>query len=1044
MAISLTVLREENQQERFRRQREDDSRTAIPPDAVRALEADLKRTTNAEVRFDGGSRALYATDGSNYRQVPIGVVVPRSIDDVVATVAAARAHGAPILSRGCGTSLGGQCCNVAVVMDFSKYLHHVLGFDPEKKLGTVQPGCVLDTLRDAASNEHGLMFAPDPSTHNHCTLGGMLGNDSCGSHSLLGAKYGRGLRVADNTHELEILTYDGLRMRVCETKPEELQAIIRAGGRKGEIYSKLKALVDRYADDIRKGFPKLGRRVSGYNLDSLLPENGFHVARALVGSESTCVTILEATMNLVKNDKSRSLMVLGYPDVYEACKHLEQILELKPTALEGIDHLLIHYIEMKGDEIPNLELLPEGKGFLMVEFGGETREDSDAQARRCMEMLKKQKEPPGIKLYDDPEQEHLLWKVREGGLGSTAWVPGLPDMWPGWEDSAVPVKNVDPYLRDLRKLFDKYGYKPSLYGHFGQGCIHCRIDFDLYTAKGLRAFRDFMDEATTLVVSYGGSLSGEHGDGQARGEYLPKMFGDTLYQAMREFKAIWDPQGKMNPGKKIDAYPIDANLRIGTDYNPPQPDTHFSYPKDKGLFSRAALRCVGVGECRREGGQTMCPSYMVTREEKHSTRGRAHLLFEMMNGEVLTGGWKEEAVKDALDLCLACKGCKHDCPVNVDMATYKAEFLSHYYEGRMRPRHAYSMGLIDQWARLASIAPGVANFFSQTPILRDVARYIGGITPKRAMPAFARETFKEWFFRRTPRNTTGRPVILWADTFTNFFDPDHGKAAVEVLEDAGCHVFVPREHLCCGRPLYDFGMLDTAKTYLRKVLYNLQPVIEAGMPVIGLEPSCTAVFRDELGELMYGNEDARRLQEQTFQFSEFLIEHRKGWTPPHVGGKALVHFHCHHKSIMGKKHEVELLKKMGIDFREPEPGCCGLAGSFGFEEGHYDVSMAIGEQRLLPAVRKLDADELLIANGFSCETQIYEGTGRRPQHIAQVIAAQLAANKRATPRPSGHGKGNGLLKGALVAGGALLATGLLLKGTRDLVGSHTATETELD
>jgi FAD/FMN-containing dehydrogenase/Fe-S oxidoreductase len=997
MSISLTVLREQNESKRFERQRVDDSRTAVPPDAVAALEAELKRTTSAEVRFDAGSRALYSTDGSNYRQTPIGVVVPRTIPDVVATVAAARKHGAPVLSRGGGTSLAGECCNVAVVMDFSKYLHGIVKIDAAAKLGTVQPGCVLDDLRDTATREAKLTFAPDPSTHSHCSLGGMLGNDSCGAHSLLGAKHGRGLRVADNVREIEVLTYDGTRMRVGPTSPEELEKIIAAGGRRGEIYAQMKALRDKYADDIRTGFPKLGRRVSGYNLDALLPENGFHVARALAGSEGTLATFQEATLDLVPAPAARSLLILGYPDIHEACEHLLEILKFEPTALEGFDHLLFQYVQKKGDKTADLNLLPDGKGFLIVEFGGDSKADSDGQAKKCMEMLKNGKNTPKMKLYDDPEKEEMIWKVREGGLGSTAWVPGMPDAWPGWEDSAVPVEKVDPYLRDLRKLFDKFDYKPSLYGHFGQGCIHCRVGFDLYTEPGIEKFRQFMDEASTLVVNYGGSLSGEHGDGQARGEYLPKMFGPTLYKAMQEFKAIWDPTNKMNPGKKINAYKIDENLRIGADYNPPQPQTHFAYKSDKGSFARAALRCVGVGNCRNEGGKTtMCPSYMVTREEKDSTRGRARLLFEMMNGETLDGGWREEAVRDSLDLCLACKGCKHDCPVNVDMATYKAEFFSHYYEGRTRPRHAYAMGLIFWWARLASIAPRLANFFSQTPGLSLIARKVGGLTLRRKMPPFATETFKSWFAARPVKNPNGKPVVLWADTFTNNFKVERGKAAVEVLEDAGFKVVVPAAALCCGRPLYDFGMLDTAKELLRKALKNLQPHIEAGTPMVGVEPSCVAVFRDELLGLFPENEDAKRLADNTYYFAEFLAKCAPDYKPPRVGGTAIVHVHCHHKSVAGKQDEMDLLKAMGIDAREPEPGCCGLAGSFGFEAGHYDVSMKVGEQRLLPAVRDASKAETLIADGFSCQTQIAQGTGKMPVHIAQVLRDALPKKPEGT------------------------------------------------
>jgi Fe-S oxidoreductase len=604
-------------------------------------------------------------------------------------------------------------------------------------------------------------------------------------------------------------------------------------------------------------------------------------------------------------------------------------------------------------------------------------------------------------------------------------VPGQPDGWPGWEDSAVPVEKVAPYLRDLRKLFDKHGYHPSLYGHFGQGCVHCRVGFDLYTAEGVANFKSFMSEAADLVVSYGGSLSGEHGDGQARGEFLPKMFGEKLYQAFREYKRIWDPHWKMNPGKKVDAYGITENLRLGPDYNPPQPHTHFHFPDDRHSFARAALRCVGVGECRKEGGQVMCPSYQVTREEKDCTRGRAHLLWEMLNGEVLTGGWKSEAVKDSLDLCLACKGCKGDCPVNVDMATYKAEFLSHYYEGRLRPRHAYAMGWIYWWARLASLAPSLANFFSRTPGLDAVAKFLGGIAPERHMPPFARQTFKDWYARRTSRNRGRPPVILWADTFNNHFHPEVARAAVEVLEDAGYQVWVPKAPLCCGRPLYDFGMLDDARQLLREILTTMAPQIEAGIPVVGLEPSCLVVFRDELTNLFPSDRNAQRLRSQSFLLSEFLNKKVKDYHPPRLERRALVHGHCHHKSVIGMADEEAILRKLGLDFEAPDRGCCGMAGSFGFEAAHYGISMKVGEQVLLPAVRRAPADALIIANGFSCHEQIAQGTGRRPLHLAQVLQMALWQARHLPPaRVAGDGHGNGSARrrsGAGVLAGGLLA-----------------------
>jgi FAD/FMN-containing dehydrogenase/Fe-S oxidoreductase len=1007
---SLTVLRERSEHTRFERQHHDDTRTAIAD--AQALAADLRRRLEGEVRFDDGSRALYATDASNYRQVPIGVVIPRHAGDVEATVEVARRHGAPILGRGAGTSLAGQCCNVAVVLDFSKYMNRILEIDPARQLARVQPGCVLDHLRDEACHQHQLTFAPDPETHEYCTLGGMLGNNSCGVHSLIARNNGLGLRVSDNTHELEVLTYAGHRLRVGPTPADELERIIRGGGTRGELYARLKALRDKDADVIRERMPKLGRRVSGYNLDELLPENGFNVARALVGTESTCAIILEATLHLVPAPKEKSLLVLGYPDIYSAAEHLLEILEFKPTGLEGMDHWLFKFVKDKGDENANLALLPPGGGYLLVEFGGDSRQDADDQARRLMDHLKRSAgdQAPSMKLIDDPQQETMIWNVRKGSLGSTAWVPGMSDTWEGWEDSAVPVPKVSYYLRELRKLLDKHGYKATLYGHLGQGCIHTRIPFDLYTADGIKSWRQFMEEATDLIVECGGSFSGEHGDGQSRGEFLPKLFGSEMMKAFHEFKRIWDPDNRMNPGKVINLdgppYGLTDNLRVGPDYNPPQAHTHFAYTGDKNSFARAALRCVGVGKCRARGDQTMCPSYMVTHEEKHSTRGRARMLFEMMNGEVIRDGWKSDEVKDALDLCLSCKGCKGDCPVNVDMATYKAEFLSHYYEGRLRPRHAYAFGHIHLWSRLASAAPMLANFFTQMPGIRAVAKWVAGADSRRPIPAFAPQTFKAWFADHRPRHPAGNPVILFPDTFSNFFTPDIGKAAVEVLEDAGFRVLVPEADVCCGRPLYDYGWLDSARRHWENLLHQYQPYIQAGIPMVVLEPSCWSAFKDELTNLMPQNLDAIRLKELTFTFSDFLRRQAPDYRVPPLPRKALLHGHCHQKALdelndkeFGKLFaEKEILTRMKVQHRDPETGCCGMAGAFGYEAGeHYDVSQACGERVLLPEVRHAGRDELIIADGFSCRSQIEQNTARHALHLAQVMRLAI----HSAPRESG-------------------------------------------
>ena len=972
----------------------------------------LRAQILGDVRFERSARALYATDGSNYRQVPIGVVLPRDADDVLATVALCREFGAPLLCRGAGTSLAGQCCNVAVILDFSKYMAKILEVDPARGIARVQPGVVLDSLR-AAAEKHHLTFAPDPATHDRCTLGGMIGNNSCGVHSVMAGK------TDDNIESLEVLTYDGTRMTVGATSAAELDDIGRAGGRRGEIYGNLRAIASGYGDLVRQRFPNIPRRVSGYNLNHLLPENGFHVARALVGSEGTCVTILEATCRLVKSPPERVLLVIAFPDIYQCADHVPEIMTHKPIGLEGFDDLLVGYTRAKGINSEGLALLPEGGGWLIVEFGAETAREAASQAFGLIEALKRSPDPPKVRLCAGAAAKRV-WEVRESALGVTSHVSGEPFNWEGWEDAAVAPEKLGGYLRDLRKMFAAYGYKGSLYGHFGHGCVHTRINFDLQSQAGIAKFRKFMEEAADLVVSYGGSLSGEHGDGQARGELLPKMFGPELVQAFREFKAAWDPTWKMNPGKLIEPYKLDENLRLGANYSPWEPTTNFKFAADHGSLAEATLRCVGVGKCRREEGGLMCPSYRATHEEEHSPRGRAHLLWEMTQGEVIRDRWRSEEVKEALDLCLACKGCKSDCPVGVDIATYKAEFLSHYYEGRLRPRSAYAFGNIDLWAHVASHAPGLVNLATQLPLLRDISKSVAGIPSQRSIPAFAPETFKSWFHRTRTRgariargNGFGKgttsvvlhstehggalapeetPAILWPDTFNNYFHPATAKAAVDVLEAAGFQVIVPRANLCCGRPLYDHGMLDRAQSVLLRILDELTPEIEAGIPMVGLEPSCVAVFRDELINLFPHDERAQALSRQTFLLSEFLEIHAKDFPLPRLDRKALLHGHCHQKSLMKMTAEEAVLRRLGIDFQSPAPGCCGMAGSFGFEVDKYDISIAIGELELLPAVRRAPPDWLIIADGFSCREQIAQGSPRHALHLAEVVQMALNGN----------------------------------------------------
>ncbi len=950
------------------------------------LERALKHETRGEVRFDRGSRALYATDGSNYRQIPIGLVVPRDADDVIAAVAVCRQYGAPVLPRGAGTSLAGQCCNVAVVLDFTKYMNRILEIDPVRRFARVQPGVVLDSLRNAAE-VHRLTFGPDPSTHSRCTLGGMIGNNSCGTHSLLAGK------TVDNVEALSILLYDGTRLDVGAGT---IDSIRQDGGRRAEIHSRLLSLRDRYADRIRERFPRIPRRVSGFNLDELLPENGFHLARALVGSEGTCAIVLEAKLKLISSPQYRALIGLGYPDAFAAADHVPEILEFRPIGLEGFEGSMVDGLRRKG--APHLDLVPDGRGYLLVEFGSDTAEQASQTAAKFVEWVMQIPNGPNVRSYSTTEAR-AMWRIREAGPRAAATAPGAPLEWEGWDDAAVAPEKLGAYLRDLRALLDEYHYQTAFYGHFGHGCIHMRVNFDLETEVGIRKYGEFVNRAADLVIGYGGSLSGEHGDGQSRGALLPKMFGDELMNAFREFKAIWDPDNKLNPHKVIDAYLPTENLRLGADYAPRRPHTRFAFPDDGGSIERASLRCVGLGECRKHDTGTMCPSYMVTLEEQHSTRGRAHMLFELLQGEVVRDGWQDDDVKQSLDLCLSCKACKSECPANVDMATYRAEFLSHYYEGQRRPIHAYAFGMIDRWLRVGSRSPSLANALIQTPGVSHALKALLHIAPERQLPRLGASTFRRWATKYGLRtvgaslgreSVTGSDVVLWVDTFNNHFHPETSRAAVEVLQSAGYAVAIPRATLCCGRPLYDFGLLDRAKSYLQSILSELRHVIDNGVPVVVLEPSCASVFRDELRNLFPTDPRANRLSKQTFLLSELLESGRKSYEPPLLRKRALLHGHCHQKALMKMSHEENMLRKMGITLDCPDSGCCGMAGSFGFEADKFRVSQAIGERVLLPAVRAASADTLIVADGFSCREQIEQATGRRSMHLAEILRMGLA------------------------------------------------------
>ncbi|MFE9174842.1 FAD-binding and (Fe-S)-binding domain-containing protein [Streptomyces sp. NPDC007126] len=990
---------------------------APPPVDTDGLRAALRERVDGEIRFDAGSRAAYSTDASNFRQTPIGVVVPRTPEAGAEAVAVAREFGAPVLSRGGGTSLAGQCTNAGVVLDWSKYCTRVESVDPDARTCVVQPGIVLDDLNRQLA-PYGLRYGPEPATHPNCTIGGMIGNNSCGATAQAHGK------VVDNIARLEVLLYDGTRFWCGETDDEEYAEIERQGDLRATVYRRLRALRDTYGDEVRRRFPDIPRRVSGYNLDSLLPEYGFDVAGLLVGSESTLVTVLRAELELVPVVKERSLLVLGFDSIDKAADAVPEILPHEPIALEGVDARLVRDERIKHLNEKALAEMPEGNAYLMVQFGGDTVEEADARAHRMLEAVHRSEHDADCAFLDDPGHERDLWQVREAGLGATAHIPGRPDTFEGWEDSAVSPDRLGDYLRRLRALFEEFGYLsdtgPSLYGHFGQGCVHTRIPFDLYTADGVATYRRFMERAADLVVEFGGSLSGEHGDGQSRGELLSRMFGERLVEAFGRLKAVFDPLDRMNPGKIVAPYGLDENLRLGSGWAPFEPrDLHFGFPHDGGSFSQAANRCVGVGKCRQHtsDGTVMCPSYQVTREEEHSTRGRARLLFEMLDGHgdaAIRDGWRSEAVKDALDLCLACKGCKKDCPADVDMATYKAEFLSHHYAGRpwRRPRSDWSMGWLPALARVVGrtrLGP-VVNALTHAPLLSKAAVLVAGVAD-REVPLFAERTFEQWFADHEPEGDGHRgSVLLWPDTFTNHFHPHIGRAAVRVLEHAGWRVRLPDEALCCGLTWISTGQLGTAEKVLTRTVRALAGHVRSGGLVVALEPSCTAVFRADAGELFPGDQDVRRLAEQTVTLSELLTEHSPGYEPPRVperSARALAQVHCHQHAVLGWDADRELLRRAGVDAERLDSGCCGLAGNFGFERGHLDVSEACAERVLLPRLREEDESTVVLADGFSCRTQIHEfdSGGHEGVHLAELLASALPGGPAADPEVPGSAYG---------------------------------------
>ncbi|MFK8911188.1 FAD-binding and (Fe-S)-binding domain-containing protein [Streptomyces sp. YS-3] len=922
--------------------------------ARRAWERELRDAVRGEVDSSATARALTTMDASNYRRVPRAVLAPRDAEDVAAALAVCREHGVPVVPRGGGTSVAGQATGTGLVLDFTRHMRSLLSVDVEARTAVVQPGLVLDVLREAV-RPYGLTFGPDPSTHSRCTLGGMIGNNACGAHSVA---YGT---TADNVHGLTAVSGAGDPLRLGR-------------GWTGTPAG-LRAFVERNLAALRTGYPQdLPRRISGYAMDALLPERGTDAARAFCGSEGTLGVLTEATVRLVRTPGARALAVLGYPDESAAAEAAPALLPYGPLTVEG----------MAADLVRGAPGLPRGGAWLFVETGGAGPAEALARARELVRAA----DPLDAAVITDPAGQRALWRVREDAAGTATRTAEGSEAWPGWEDCAVPPARLGPYLRDFRALLREHGLRGTPYGHFGDGCVHVRIDFDLLSAAGVARFRRFSEELADLVAAHGGSLSGEHGDGQARAELLPKMYGPELVGLFGEFKDVWDPAGVLNPGILARPARLDENLRFAV--LPRRPvEVEFGYPRDGGDFSAAVRRCVGVAKCRtgQAGTGVMCPSFRATGEEAHSTRGRARLLHEMLAGEVVTDGWRSTEVRDALDLCLSCKGCRVDCPAGVDMATYKAEFLHHHYRGRRRPASHYAMGWLPRWLRAAAPWARSLNALARVRPLAAMVKRLAGIAPQRNLPVLATRTLRAWLGRRGD-GPAPAAAVLWPDTFTDHLSPEVGRAAVRVLEAAEVGVVVPEGRVCCGLTYVSTGQLTRARTVLRRTLDAMEPLLERGLPVVVLEPSCAAALRTDLPELLPDDPRAARLAASVRTFAQTLQECAPHWSPPYVGRPVAGQTHCHQHAVLGDAAERRLRERAGLT-GALSGGCCGLAGNFGFERGHWEVSVACAEDELLPAVRAAGPAAEVLADGFSCRTQLEQLTGRRARHLAEVLADHL-------------------------------------------------------
>ncbi|MGO2652798.1 FAD-binding and (Fe-S)-binding domain-containing protein [Corynebacterium casei] len=934
----------------------------------------FKRIARTGMREDMTTRAAYSSDASIFRRIPKAVLEPKSVEDIRDGIAVAKARGWSIISRGGGTSVAGNAIGTGLIIDTSRYFNRILDIDGDNRTATVEPGVVCDALRDAVS-EHGLTYGPDPSTHSRCTIGGMVANNACGSHSVA---YGT---AAENLVSVTIMLANG----------EEVTFGSNGVSDEG-IDKQMHQLVDAHANLIDAELGRFPRQVSGYGLHYLLDKHGFDAAKAIAGTEGTVGVITKMTVKLVEVPKVKALAVLAFETVYDAASAAARLRLPGVATIEGMGGDLLDALRSKrgqekaGGNLPgNRKGIPAG-GWLYCEVGGDSLEEAEALAETVAAFVA----TVDSVVVSNPQEMRELWRIREASAGVVTRLPDGGEAWPNWEDSAVPPENLADYLRDLYALMDKYSLRGIPFGHFGEGCVHVRISFDFGSEEGIEIFNKFMNEAAELVSSYDGSLSGEHGDGRARSALLDRMYSEEMRALFKQFKNILDPDGLFNPGVLVDPDEVTEGLRMAPGQRTFELTPVHKFSHDRGSMVNAVNRCVGVSACRSEEN-SMCPSFQITGDEVHSTRGRARLLSEMFRGESVADGYKSEEVLEALDLCLSCKACASECPVNVDMATYKSEFLHKHYKGKIRPMAHYMMGwlpLLGHIAHKVPLLPRIIDMSMRTPVLRTVIAKVGGLDTSRPLIRFAPSSLRKWHKKRSNNQAT-KTVVLWPDSFNASLDTSPATAAVEVLETLGYRVEIPQEFVCCGLTWHSTGQLDMTQRVLKQTAKVMKPYTDRGLTVIGIEPSCTVMLKGEATELS-DDPAIHQLAKSTVSFAEFvapLIKEKvdSGEIQP-ANISALTQVHCHEKSLGDPQHSAKLLDALGVSQSDIETGCCGLAGNWGFEKGHAEMSMALGERELFPKVRDAGAQgNAVIADGFSCRTHIDQGTGFAPQHVAEIV-----------------------------------------------------------